>query len=159
VSGWAIDRPGWKECKGYLREGDTLHVHSIDRLARNLEDLQRTVRELTERGITIKFVKENLTFLGQANPFQVLMFQMVGAFAQFERSMIRERQREGIAKAKEAGKFRGRKPKLNQEQVEKAKSLLAMGVPKAKIADQIGVSRTTIYSVLDGVVDKTGTDV
>jgi DNA invertase Pin-like site-specific DNA recombinase len=136
-----------------------LHVHSIDRLARNLEDLQRTVRELTERGITIKFVKENLTFLGQANPFQVLMFQMVGAFAQFERSMIRERQREGIAKAKEAGKFRGRKPKLNQEQVEKAKSLLAMGVPKAKIADQIGVSRTTIYSVLDGVVDKTGTDV
>jgi DNA invertase Pin-like site-specific DNA recombinase len=108
ISGWAIDRPGWKECKGYLHEGDTLHVHSIDRLARNLEDLQRTVRELTERGITIKFVKEGLTFQGQADPFQVLMFQMVGAFAQFERSMIKERQREGIAKAKAEGKFRAR---------------------------------------------------
>lgn len=149
VSGWSIDRPAWNECKSYLREGDELHVHSIDRLARNLEDLQKTVRELTEKGVTLHFVKERLTFQGKDNPFQVLMFQMVGAFAQFERELIKERQREGIERAKKEGRYRGSKPKLNQEQVAEAKALLAQGVPKSRIADRFGVTRPVIYAMFD----------
>ena len=98
-SGKDTQRPQLKACLRHLRSGDALHVHSIDRLARNLKDLQTLVEELTGRGVTIRFNKENLTFTGDANPMQKLMLQMMGAFAEFERSMIRERQREGIAAA------------------------------------------------------------
>ncbi|MDR3176586.1 MAG: recombinase family protein [Desulfovibrio sp.] len=138
----------WTASKEYLREGDTLFVHSIDRLARNLEDLQKTVRVLTEKGVTIRFVKEGLTFEGKGEPMQVMLFQILGAFAQFERELIKERQREGIERAKKEGKYRGRSYKLTHEQMEEAQALLAQGVPKTKIADRLGVARPTIYTVL-----------
>jgi DNA invertase Pin-like site-specific DNA recombinase len=149
VSGWSINRDGWKQCKDYLRESDTLYVHSIDRLARNLEDLQRSVRELTEKGVTVHFVKENLIFKGKNNPFQVLMFQMVGAFAQFERELIKERQREGIEKARKEGKHLGRPAKLSAGQWEEIRLAAAQGVPKVKLAKQYGIRREYISTMLN----------
>ena len=142
-------RPQLEACMGYLRDGDTLMVHSIDRLARNLEDLQRLVRELTKRGISICFVKENLTFqAGNANPMQTLMFQMLGAFAQFERALIRERQREGIALAKKEGRQLGRSKALKPEQEAEVIAKASQGANKRALADEYGISRQTLYRIL-----------
>src|SRR5439155_9352907 len=93
----------------YIREGDTLIIHSLDRLARNVDDLRRIVRELNERGVSVEFVKNCLTFSGGAEPTARLMLTMLGAFAEFERELIRERQREGIAIAKAKGADKGRR--------------------------------------------------
>lgn len=108
VSGATTERPKLKELLGYVREGDVVHVHSIDRLARSLVDLLALVQGLVTKGVQIRFHKENLLFTGEANPTQDLMLSIMGAVAQFERTMIRERQREGISKAKERGAYKGR---------------------------------------------------
>ncbi|TVM18688.1 recombinase family protein [Oceanidesulfovibrio indonesiensis] len=141
-------RPELKACLEYLRHGDTLHVHSIDRLARNLSDLQKIVDDLTSRGVAVQFHKEKLTFTGQDGSMQKLMFQMMGAFAEFERSLIRERQREGIAIAKARGKYKGRKKALTNEQVEEIKARKDRGESMSKLAREYGVSRTTLYASL-----------
>ena len=107
-SGKDKNRPQLQALMNYVREGDAVHVHDISRMARNLEDLISIVNELTQRGIQVSFHKENLTFTGTANPMQDLMLNMLGAVYQFERSMLLERQREGIKKAKEEGKYQGR---------------------------------------------------
>src|SRR4051812_43286561 len=91
------------------RESDTVVVHSMDRLARNLDDLRRIVRALADRGIRVEFVKEGLTFTGEDAPMATLLLSVMGAFAEFERALIRERQREGVALAKQRGAYRGRK--------------------------------------------------
>ena len=147
-SGKDAHRPQLEACLDYLREGDTLHVHSIDRLARNLQDLLHLIEELVSRGVSISFAKEGLTFTGQDDPFQRLQLQIIGAVAEFERSMIRERQREGIAFAKAAGKYAGRKPTLSDEQVEQARQMIAEGKKKVDIAKALGVSRPTLYKAL-----------
>ncbi len=149
VSGKDTNRPALTECLRHLRKGDTLHVHSIDRLARNMSDLMNLVRELTERGVAVKFHKENLTFTGEQNPFQTLQLQMMGAFAEFERSMIKERQREGIAAAKKKGKQIGAKRKLSPEQVADIKARLASGETKKDLASEFGISRQTLYTALE----------
>src|SRR5215470_19671680 len=100
----------------FVRQGDTLVVHSMDRLARNLDDLHRQVSTLTERGICIEFIKQRLSFTGEDSPMARLMLAVMGAFAEFERDLIRERQREGIALAKQRGAYRGRKKSLTGEQ-------------------------------------------
>ena len=139
ASGKDIKRPQLAACLEYLRDGDTLVVHSIDRLARNLEDLQRLVRELTAKGVSVRFLKESLTFeAGEANPMQTLMFQMLGAFAQFERALIRERQREGITLAKA----------LTAEQEQTLRERVAQGANKKELAAELGVSRQTLYRYL-----------
>jgi DNA invertase Pin-like site-specific DNA recombinase len=98
------DRPQLQNCLDWIREGDTLHVHSIDRLARNLVDLQQLVTTITDKGVTLKFHKEGLTFTGESdNPMNQLLLQLLGAVAQFERNLIRERQAEGIKVAKAKG--------------------------------------------------------
>lgn len=149
ASGKDTDRPQLKAALDYVRDGDTLIVHSMDRLARNTEDLLRMVRELKERHVSVKFVKEGLVFSGtQANPMDDLMMTMLGGFAQFERSMIRERQREGITIAKANGVYKGRKPALTPEQVETLKQRAAAGEPKAHIAKAMGISRETLYQYL-----------
>ena len=149
VSGDGRERPGWNQCNAYLREGDTLYVHSIDRLARSLANLHTIVKELNERGVEVHFVKENMTFgKCEASAFQVLHFQILGAFAQFERALILERQREGIARAKAEGKYRGRKPSLSPSQIDEARNLLSNGASKAWVARHFGVSRVTIYDAL-----------
>lgn len=142
-------RPALQECLAYLREGDTLHVHSIDRLARNTENLLQLTRELTGRGVSIQFHKERLTFTGEDNPFQKLQLQMMGAFAEFERSLIKERQREGISKAKQEGRNLGRKPKLTAVQVEEIKARIAQGTEKKALAAEYGISRVTLYAAIN----------
>jgi len=145
LSGKDTKRPQLQECLGYLREGDTLHVHSMDRLARNLMDLQGMVETLTGKGITVQFHKENLVFTDNTNAMSKLMLQIMGAVAEFERSLIKERQREGIAKAKEAGKHLGRKPSLNDIQVQEAHHLIDSGIPKTEVASKFGISRQSLY--------------
>ncbi|GAA4650941.1 recombinase family protein [Kistimonas scapharcae] len=147
-SGKDTKRPQLQACLNHLRSGDTLHVHSIDRLARNLKDLQSLVEDLTERGVTIQFHKESLTFTGSDNPMQRLMLQMMGAFAEFERSMIRERQREGIAAARKRGKKIGANPKLSKQQIAAVKKRIKAGESKKALAIEYGVSRQTIYNVI-----------
>jgi len=147
-SGKDTERPQLKELIGYIRDGDTLHVHSIDRLARNLKDLQTLVEEITNKGVTLKFYKENLTFNGDESPLQKLMLQMMGAFAEFERELIRERQREGIETAKAKGKRFGAKPKLSKTQVTAIKRRTKTGESKSALAKEYGVSRQTLYNVL-----------
>lgn len=147
ASGKDTARPALTEALGYVREGDTLVVHSMDRLARNLEDLRRTVRELTERGVRVQFVKENLTFTGDDSPMSNLLLSMLGAVAEFERAMIRERQREGIAIAKAKGVYTGRKPALSEAQAVEVVARLAAGESAADLAREFGVARATVYNV------------
>lgn len=142
-------RPELQACLRHLRTGDTLHVHSIDRLARSLKDLQEIVSALTGRGVTVRFHKEGLTFTSeQTSPTSMLMLQMLGAVAQFERALIRERQREGIDAAKKAGRQIGRQRSLSDEQVEMIKSRIKGGETLKAVAADLGVSRQTVYSAL-----------
>jgi DNA invertase Pin-like site-specific DNA recombinase len=140
-------RPVLQECISYLRTGDCLHVHSIDRLARNLIDLQTIVTMLNDKGVSVTFHKENLTFTStNNNPMNTLMLQMMGAFAEFERSLIKERQREGIAQAQKKGIKIGRKPALSAKQVKEIRDRVACGESKGALAKEYGVARQTIYS-------------
>lgn len=148
VSGVVCSRPALKECLNYLREGDVLHVHSIDRLARNLADLQKLVNCLTDRGIVVQFHTENLTFSGPSSPMQTLLFQIMGAFAQFERALIKERQREGFELAKANGKHLGRPTKLTESDRLTILDKLRQGVADpALLAKEYGVSRSTIHKL------------
>lgn len=146
ASGKNTDRPQLARAVEYVREDDTLVVHSMDRLARNLEDLRRVVRELTNQGVKIEFVKENLTFAGDDSPMNTLLLSMLGAVAEFERSMILERQREGIAIAKAAGKYKGRKASLTDTQAGELRDRLAGGESVTALAREYGVSRQTVYN-------------
>ena len=152
ASGKDTQRPELERLLAFVREGDTVVVHSMDRLARNLDDLRRIVRELTERGVSVEFVKEGQTFTGDASsPMANLMLSMLGAFAEFERALIRERQREGIAIAKqEPGKYRGRAPALTADQVAelRARDAAQGGRGRAALAREFGVSRQTLYAYL-----------
>lgn len=148
VSGKDTKRTGLDSCLEYLREDDVLHVHSIDRLARNLADLQKIVQTLIDKGVSVVFHKENLIFNGSEDAMARLMLQMMGAFAEFERSLIRERQREGIANAKAKGIKLGRKASLNKEQVQEVQHMVHAGFSKSEIATRFGVSRQTIYNVM-----------
>jgi len=148
-SGKDTHRPQLALALDYLREGDTLVVHSMDRLARNVLDLLTLVETLTDDSINVKFVKENLTFTGEDNPMNKLLLTLLGAVAQFERSMIRERQREGIAIAlKKGGVFKGGKPHLTAEQALELKARVNRGDQKAQIARDFGISRNTLYNYL-----------
>ena len=146
-SGTSRIRHGLSACLSYLREGDVLHVHSIDRLARNLKDLQELVTDMTQRGIEVRFHKENLIFSGQDSPMQTLLFQIMGAFAQFERACIRERQLEGIAQARLKGKHLGRPRKLGKNDRKDILQRLCDGDIPSEIAQEYGVSISSIYRV------------
>ena len=139
-----VHRPALLELLDYVREGDTVVVHSIDRLARNLADLESLIQALTEKGVTVEFRKESLTFVGGADAMQTLMLQMMGAFAQFERSMIRERQREGIAAAKAAGKRLGR-PGITDKQLKSLRAKRASGESIRSLQDEFNLSRASVY--------------
>lgn len=149
ASGKDSNRPQLEAMLAYARDGDVIHVHSLDRLARNLVDLRRIVAGLVERDITIRFVTEGLIFgQDQSSPMSTLLLSMLGAVAEFERSLIRERQREGIAAAKARGAYRGRRPSLTPDQATQIRSEATAGVPKAELARRYGVSRATIYQAL-----------
>ena len=149
ASGKDVKRPGLEECLRFLREDDTLVVHSIDRLARSLADLERVVGELNDRGVTVRFIKEGLTFgVGDESPMARFQLQMMGSFAQFERSMIRERQLEGIAAAKAKGKHLGRSATLSPAQVQEIRRRVAAGEHKTALAKEFGISTVTLYASL-----------
>lgn len=149
ISGVSIKRPKLEECLAYIRPGDTLNIDSMDRLARNLKDLQKIVEDLTKREIVVRFHKESLTFTNEANPMSKIMLQIMAAVAGFERALIKERQLEGIAKAKQAGKHLGRKPSLNDKQLTELKEMIDGGRHKTEVADHFKVSRQTIYRLLE----------
>jgi DNA invertase Pin-like site-specific DNA recombinase len=148
ASGKDTQRPQLDALLAFVREGDTVVVHSMDRLARNLDDLRRLVNGFTQRGVRIEFVKEHLTFTGDDSPMANLMLSVMGAFAEFERALIRERQREGIALARQRGAYRGRKKALAQEQVAELRQRAAAGEKKAQLARRFGISRETLYQYL-----------
>ena len=145
ASGKDIQRPQLEALLGFVREGDVVVCHSMDRLARNLDDLRKLVITLTKRGIQVQFVKESLIFSGEDSPMAMLLLSMLGAVAEFERSMIRERQREGIAIAKTKGVYKGRKPSLDAGQAEELRKRIAAGDKKAVIARDFGICRETLY--------------
>ncbi|MBT2597996.1 recombinase family protein [Arthrobacter sp. ISL-72] len=148
ASGGDTARPQLAELLRFARYGDTVVVHSMDRLARNLDDLRALVQGLTRKGVRVEFVKESLVFTGEDSPMANLMLSVMGAFAEFERSLIRERQREGIALAKQRGAYKGRKKTLSPERAAEMVERAGIGVPKVALARDYGISRETVYQYL-----------
>jgi DNA invertase Pin-like site-specific DNA recombinase len=148
ASGKDVKRPQLEALLSHAREGDVVIVHSMDRLARNLGDLRQIVKHLTGKGVRIQFIKESLEFTGEDSAMSTLLLNMLGAVAEFERSLIKERQREGIAVAKAKGVYIGRKSTLSPEDVVRLKELISMGVSKAKAARDFKISRETVYQYL-----------
>jgi len=148
ASGKDTKRPQLEALLEFVREGDLVVCHSMDRLARNLDDLRKLVMGLTKRGIRVEFVKEALTFTGEDSPMATLLLNVMGSFAQFERELIKERQREGIAIAKKKGVYKGRKPSLTPEQAGELRKRVAAGEKKAGIARDFNISRETLYQYL-----------
>ncbi len=148
VSGKDANRPELQAMLAYVRQGDEVVVHSMDRLARNLSDLLSLVNGLTNRGVRIRFEKENLVFSGQDDSMSKLMLAMMGAFSEFERSIIKQRQKEGITLAKKRGAYKGRKPSLNQVQAKQLRARAQAGEKKAVLAREFGISRETLYAYL-----------
>ncbi|MDN4505006.1 recombinase family protein [Dietzia maris] len=146
------DRVKLEECIRYLRDGDELVVASMDRLARSLVDLKQIVGEITAKGASVEFVHERATYAaGAQDPRADLMLSLLGAFAEFERAIIRERQAEGIAIAKAKGKYKGRKRVLTDEQIAKARARIEAGEGPSAIARELGVGRSTLYRALQRV--------
>lgn len=143
------ERPQLQAMIEYIREGDEVYVHSMDRLARNLKDLLGLVEQIRNKGASVYFLKESLYIESQAqqSPMTTLMLSMMGAFAEFERSLILERQREGIALAKQKGLYKGRKP-VSKEKLKQAKDLLTQGQKVSAVARQTGLSRASLYKYL-----------
>ncbi len=153
ASGKDTKRPQLELLMSFVRSGDTVVVHSMDRLARNLDDLRRIVQILTGKGVRIEFVKEHLSFTGDDSPMANLMLSVMGAFAEFERALIRERQLEGITLAKKRGVYKGRKKSLSEVEITKLQERLSTGISKAKVARELGISRETLYQYLKGGKD------
>ncbi len=143
-------RPQLQACLLYLRPGDTLHVHSIDRLARSLQDLQSIVTDLTGRGVGVVFHQERLRFGPDrdANPVDQLLMQFLGAVAEFERALIRSRQREGIDKAKAAGKYKGRQSRLSASDLQIMQQMRADGLSLGLIGQRVGMTRQGVQAAL-----------
>ncbi|WP_348264323.1 recombinase family protein [Telmatobacter sp. DSM 110680] len=149
ISGKSLERPELDRLRRHVRKGDTVVVYSMDRLARNLRDLRNLVDELTDRGIVVRFLKEHLEFTGEPNSTAKLMLNIMGAVAEFERELILERQREGIALAKAEGKYKGGKFKLSAAKVRELNNRASAGnISKAALAREFGISRETLYQYL-----------
>lgn len=148
ASGKDTARPQLQAALEWAREGDVLVVHSMDRLARNLGDLRKLVDGLTARGVVVEFIKEGLKFDGRSSPMANLLLSMLGAVAEFERALILERQREGIALAKKEKRYKGRVPAIRGDKVTQIAKLASEGVGVAEMARSIGVSRQTVYTWL-----------
>ena len=146
ISGKDTNRAALQEMIGFVRSGDEVVVHSIDRLARDLRDLQDIIKQLNDKGVGISFMSERLTFTGKADDaMSKLMLQMMGSFAEFERNIIRKRQAEGIAKAKERGVYKGRAKKTADGKIIELKY---KGYKVTEIAEQLGINRITVYRAL-----------
>lgn len=150
ISGKDRNRPQLEMMMGNLRSGDVVNVHSMDRLARNTRDLLNLVEEINNKGCTINFIKENLTFSpNKKDPYQQLMMTMLGAVATLERELINQRVREGVALARAKGKYKGGKNKLSDAQVEELNEMHKQGIAIAKIARHFSITRPTVYSYIN----------
>jgi DNA invertase Pin-like site-specific DNA recombinase len=149
ASGKTHQRPELDILLEYVREGDVIYVQAIDRMARNVRDLRNIIDTLLKKKVRIEFIRESMVFCGDDSPLSILMLNLMGALAEFERNLMLERQREGIARAKREGKYRGGKNKLAPEQVKEIKERIAQGVTKARIAKDFKISRQTIYHYLN----------
>lgn len=149
VSGKSMERPQLHAIMEYAREKDIVYVCALDRMARNLLDLRKIIDHFLKKDVEIIFLRENLRFSpGQVDAMSMLMLNLLGSFAEFERSLIKERQKEGIALAKAAGKYTGRKPCLNPQQIEDIRFHVSYGAPVAKMARKFHVSRAAVYKYL-----------
>jgi DNA invertase Pin-like site-specific DNA recombinase len=151
ASAKSTDRPQLKNMLEFVREDDTVIIHSMDRLARNLFDLRNLVDSLVKQKIQVHFIKENLVFNGSDCAMSNLLLSLMGAFAEFEYAFIKERQREGIAVAKKQGKFKGSKFKLDDEKIELLKKRMKSRDSKSQIAEEFGISRFTLYRYLEKI--------
>lgn len=149
-SGGTRKRPALDELLRYIRAGDEVRISSMDRLARSVIDLHQIVDEMVSRGVTVRFMQEGQTVSPENTNGHMgrLLLSVLGAVSEFERAVIRERQAEGIAAAKNRGVY-DRAPKLSLEQVEEAAAKVSMGVPKAQVARELGIGRTTLYKALN----------
>ena len=146
VSGAKRDRDALTAMIEFAREGDEVIVWSIDRLARDLRDLQEIIQRLNDKGVSVSFLKEKLVFSGDAeDAFARPQLQMMGAFAEFERNIIRQRQAEGIARAKERGVYKGRAKSVSDGKIV---ALKAKGYKVTEIAEELGINRITVYIAL-----------
>jgi DNA invertase Pin-like site-specific DNA recombinase len=136
-------RPQLAAALDFVREGDVFVVTKLDRLARNVGDLVEITRRLEAKGVALRILQLNLD---TSTPTGKLLVNMMGSIAQFERELMLERQREGIAKAKAEGKYRGRQATIDTAKI---RELVNLGIPKAKIAKQMGISRDSVYRALD----------
>ena len=149
LSGKNLERPGFQQMMDYVREGDIIYVASMDRMARNLDDLLSTTKLLQSKGITVHFLKENICLNpgAETSSMSKLIMSIMGAVAEFERSLIRERQREGILLAKSRGVYKGRKP-IDPEKMQEAQKLIEEGFSKTKVCEKLRISRQTLYKYL-----------
>lgn len=147
LSASAPHRQGLQQAIEYLRPGDQLIVHSIDRLARSLSDLEKLVKFFTDTGVTVEFRTEKLVFKPDKNsdPVSKMMLQVIGSIAEFERSMIKERQREGIAAAIAAGKRFGRPKSLNDRQLRSLRAKRGAGKSIRELQDEFNLSKASVY--------------
>ena len=146
LSGKDTNRPALQAMLKHARKGDTVVVHSLDRLGRNIDDLREIVKGLVANGVTVKFMAEGLTFSADSNNiFSELMLNMLSSFAQFERALSKERQREGVQLAKAKGVYKGRKQEMTADTMATIKARLDAGEAKAVVAKSMGISRDTLY--------------
>jgi DNA invertase Pin-like site-specific DNA recombinase len=154
ISGKNIqDRPQFLLMLDYAREDDIIYCGDLSRWGRSLLDIKSTVTSLTSKGVTVKFLKENLTFAGNDDPMSNLLLGILSSLSEWERAVIKSRQMEGVKIAKEKGIYKercGRKPKLTEEQMIEVRQRLAAGETKAEISRAFGVSRQTVYNLVTG---------
>ena len=150
ISGAKKDRPELERMIKWVRKGDEVHVWSIDRLARDLRDLQDIVQAINDKGASVKFLSENLTFsANDDDPFARLQLNLLGSFASFERSIIRKRQAEGIAKARERGVYKGRKATIDVTEIKRLKD---EGLGATAISKKLNIARASVYRVMQSAL-------
>ena len=150
LSGKDKNRPEFQSMMNNLRSGDVINVHSLDRVGRNTKDILEIVQQIKDKGCLIHFHKENLKFDGtKTDMYSELLLTILAGFSEFERNIILERQREGIAIAKEKGVYKGRKSKLTKEQVNAMTLDFESGLPKTEIAKKYGVTRAYVYQLVN----------
>lgn len=157
MSGKSMERPQLQAMLDFIREGDEVVVHSMDRLARNVKDLLTLVDQIKDKGASLHFEKEHMDFFPKQKetPMQTLMMTMLGAIAEFERNLILERQREGIAIAKEKGAYKGSKKKLTPSQIEELNKIyLKKEISVSELGKKFGISRKSVYNYLNNFLNQ-----
>lgn len=148
----ADSRDGWAKCAAYLREGDTLVVYALDRLGRSTVDVLTQINALSARGVRLVILMQGFDTDTPAGKLALTMF---AAFAEFEHGIRKERQREGIARARlEGGKYQGRKPKLTAEQQAELRRRFDAGENRAALSREFGIDRVTVHRYCAAPTDR-----